>query len=102
MRKILLSALMAILLITEVSANDIEMRLYIKAMTELLGQPFLMDYKVGAGGVIGSAEVAKATTGSSHRPPQRKRQPPGCSCVRIEEGRDRDEPPQDRDRSQAR
>ena len=40
--------------------TDIEMRLYIKAMTELLGQPFLMDYKVGAGGVIGTAYVAKA------------------------------------------
>ena len=40
--------------------TDIEMRLYIKAMTELLGQPFLMDYKVGAGGVNGTAYVAKA------------------------------------------
>ncbi len=40
--------------------TDVEIRLYTKAMTELTGQPFLMDYKVGAGGVIGTAYVAKA------------------------------------------
>ena len=30
-------------------------------MTELMGQPFLLDYKVGAGGTIGTAYVAKAS-----------------------------------------
>ena len=40
--------------------TDVEARLYQKKMTELLGQPFLLDYKVGAGGVIGAAYVAKA------------------------------------------
>ena len=40
--------------------TDLETRLYAKRMTELMGQPFVIDYKVGAGGVIGTAYVAKA------------------------------------------
>ena len=39
---------------------DIEARLHAKKMTELLGQPFLLDYKPGAGTTIGTAYVAKA------------------------------------------
>ena len=40
--------------------TDVEARLYAKKMTELMGQNFLLDYKVGAGGVVGTAYVAKA------------------------------------------
>ena len=40
--------------------TDVEARLYQKKMTELMGQPFLLDYKVGAGGTIGTAYVARA------------------------------------------
>ena len=40
--------------------TDIEMRLHIKKMTELLGQPFIADYKPGAGGTIGANYVARA------------------------------------------
>ena len=39
---------------------DFEARLYATKMTELTGQPFVLDYKPGAGGAIGSAYVAKA------------------------------------------
>lgn len=40
--------------------TDVEGRLYSKKMSELLGQPFVLDYKAGAGGTIGTAIVAKA------------------------------------------
>ena len=39
---------------------DFEARLYAAKMNELMGQPFVIDYKPGAGGAIGSAYVAKA------------------------------------------
>ena len=40
--------------------TDIEARLHIKKMNELMGQQFLLDYKPGAAGVIGANYVAKA------------------------------------------
>ncbi len=40
--------------------TDIEARLHIKKMTEFMGQPFLLDYKPGAAGAIGSSYVAKS------------------------------------------
>ncbi len=40
--------------------TDVETRLYAKKMTELMGQTFLLDYKVGAGGAIAAGHVAKA------------------------------------------
>lgn len=40
--------------------TDIEARLYAKKMTELMGQTFVLDYKVGAGGSIAAAHVAKS------------------------------------------
>ena len=40
--------------------TDVEGRPYSKKMSELLGQPFVLDYKAGAGGTIGTAVVAKA------------------------------------------
>lgn len=39
---------------------DFESRFYARKMTDLLGQQFLLDYRVGAGGAIGAAHVAKA------------------------------------------
>ena len=39
---------------------DIEGRLYLKKMTEFLGQPFVLDFKPGAAGTIGAGYVAKA------------------------------------------
>ena len=41
-------------------STDGEMRLYSQRLTEILGKPFVMDYKPGAGGTIGSRYVAKA------------------------------------------
>ncbi len=40
--------------------TDVEARLYAKRMSELMGQPFLLDYKVGAGGSIAAGHVAKS------------------------------------------
>lgn len=40
--------------------TDVEARVYARRMGELLGQPFVLDYKAGAGGAIGTAFVAKA------------------------------------------
>ena len=40
--------------------TDVEARLYARKMTELMGQTFLLDYKVGAGGAIAAGYVAKA------------------------------------------
>jgi len=39
---------------------DVEARVYSQKLTELMGQPFVLDYKVGAGGGVGIAYVAKA------------------------------------------
>ena len=39
---------------------DIEARLHAKKMNEFLGQPFVVDYKVGAGTTIGTGFVAKS------------------------------------------
>ena len=39
---------------------DIEARLHAKKMNEFLGQPFVVDYKVGAGTTIGTGYVAKS------------------------------------------
>src|SRR4051812_31161315 len=41
-------------------STDGEMRLYSQRLTELLGKPFVMDYKPGAGGTLGSRYVAKS------------------------------------------
>lgn len=40
--------------------NDFEMRLYATKLNAALGQPFLLEFKPGAGGAIGNAYVAKA------------------------------------------
>ena len=40
--------------------NDLEVRLYLPKLQESLGQPFIIDLKPGAGGVIGANYVAKA------------------------------------------
>ena len=40
--------------------TDFEIRLYAKKMTELMGKPFLIDFKVGGGSVLGTAFVAKS------------------------------------------
>ncbi len=40
--------------------TDIEARLHMKKMTEFMGQQFLLDYKAGAAGAIGSNYVAKS------------------------------------------
>lgn len=40
--------------------TDLETRLYAQKMTELMGKPFLIDFKAGAGSVVGTAFVAKA------------------------------------------
>ncbi len=39
---------------------DTEGRVYTTKLTELTGQPFVMDYKTGAGGILGISHVAKA------------------------------------------
>lgn len=39
---------------------DLEARVHTKKMTELMGQPFIIDFKPGAGGSIGNGYVAKA------------------------------------------
>ena len=41
-------------------SNDLETRLYTRSLTEGLGQPILLDYKPGAGNLIGNAYAAKA------------------------------------------
>jgi len=41
--------------------NDQEARLYLAKMQPLLGQPFVLDYRPGAGGVIGSNYVARSS-----------------------------------------
>ena len=41
-------------------SSDLELRVYAPKMTELLGQSVLIDYKGGAGGVVGTNYVAKA------------------------------------------
>ena len=41
-------------------STEPEARLYIKKLTELTGQAFILDFKVGAGGTIGAGYVAKA------------------------------------------
>lgn len=43
------------------SSQDVQTRLYSPKLTELLGQPILVDYKAGAGGAIGTTYVAKST-----------------------------------------
>lgn len=40
--------------------TDTEVRIYSQRLTEVLGKPFLIDYKPGAGGIVGGATVAKA------------------------------------------
>ncbi len=40
--------------------TDLETRLYAQKMTELMGKPFLVDFKAGAGSVVGTAFAAKA------------------------------------------
>ena len=40
--------------------NDQEARIYMTKMQSLLGQPFVLDFKPGAGSIIGSNYVAKA------------------------------------------
>ncbi len=40
--------------------TELIVRLYATRMSELTGQPFLIDYKPGAGGTLGAAFVAKA------------------------------------------
>ena len=42
------------------AVTDLETRLYAQKLTELTGRPFVVDYKPGAGSMIGSAYVAKA------------------------------------------
>lgn len=53
----------AVTLISPTAAGgpiDTETRLYAKKMTEYLGQPFILDYKVGGGITIGTSHVAKS------------------------------------------
>lgn len=40
--------------------TDTEIRIYSQRLTESLGKPFLIDYKPGAGGIVGGVAVAKA------------------------------------------
>lgn len=40
--------------------TEVIVRLYATRLAELMGQPFLIDYKPGAGGTLGAAFVAKA------------------------------------------
>ena len=40
--------------------SDADVRLWSQPLTETLGKPFVMDFKPGAGGIIGSNVVAKA------------------------------------------
>ena len=40
--------------------SDADVRLWSQPLTEALGKPFVMDFKPGAGGIIGSQFVAKA------------------------------------------
>ena len=42
------------------AVTDLETRLYAQKLTELTGRTFVVDYKPGAGSMIGSAYVAKA------------------------------------------
>ena len=42
------------------SATETEVRIYAQKMTEFLGQPFVLEFKPGAGATLGSAYVAKA------------------------------------------
>ena len=42
------------------ASTDIETRIYTQKLTEYTGQPFVIDYKPGAGTTIGSAFVARA------------------------------------------
>ena len=42
------------------AVTDIETRLYAQKLTELTGRNFIVDYKAGAGSMIGSAHVAKS------------------------------------------
>ena len=42
------------------AVTDIETRLYAQKLTESTGRSFVVDYKTGAGSMIGSAHVAKA------------------------------------------
>ena len=42
-------------------ATDASARLFAKSMSEFLGQPIVIDNRVGAGGTVGSAAVARAT-----------------------------------------
>ena len=39
---------------------DLETRLYAGKLTDLMGQPFLLDFKPGAGGTVGSTYVARS------------------------------------------
>ena len=41
-------------------AIDLEARIYNTKMSAVMGQPFVLDFKPGSGGIIGSAYVAKA------------------------------------------
>src|SRR5688572_6121585 len=42
------------------AVTDLETRLYAQRLTELTGRNFIVDYKTGAGSMIGTAYVAKA------------------------------------------
>lgn len=41
-------------------SSDLEARVYAPKMSELLGQPVILDYKGGAGGVVGTKHVAQS------------------------------------------
>lgn len=41
-------------------STEVEARLYAKKLNEMTGQQFIVDFKVGAGGTIGTGYVAKA------------------------------------------
>ena len=42
------------------AVTDLETRLYAQKLTELTGRTFVVDYKPGAGSMIGTAAVARA------------------------------------------
>ena len=43
------------------SVSETEGRIHLSKLSETLGQPFVMDFKAGGGGIVGAAAVAKAT-----------------------------------------
>lgn len=70
-------------------ATDTLSRLYCAKMSELAGQPFVVENRSGAGGVVGTEAVAKAhPTGTrsvwaaAARSPSRRRSTPSCPTTR--------------------